>query len=296
MSEWRVVECERTEDRRKLGVFNVVKPFPWDGKTTYSDGRPALTWKHHGAGGYTREQAEALVEHLNAPEQAEDLTDMTPDLLEVYSKAFQEAHRGPARFGLSLEVGTRRGGSALMFLMLLEQLYEGLEKPYLFSVDPYGFKPYVSGKPGVEDIPIYGDPDYLAMKALLAKYPNHAHFKMTSLDFFDRMSGCSFWFPSPKPFVATHQPGEFALGEEKRMGNLAFCLLDGDHSAKTIRRELEWLWFSWAQGSVWMNPAGIVCVDNVECDPKTRPMIEADFKADFGQVGENQYAIVRGLK
>lgn len=230
-----------------------------------------------------------------------DLTDMPPEMLNLYSAVFQEAHNGPARWGLSVEVGTRRGGSALMFLLLLDKLYEGFEKPLLITVDPYGFKPYVSGKPGVEDIPIYGDPDYLAMKSLLAKWANHSHFKLESLDFFYRMQGSRYWFPGAKAFTTKSQPGEFALGEEKKMGNVTFCLLDGDHSARTIQSELGHLWggrnaLTGARTNPWMHPAGIVCVDNAGDDPKTIPALEADYNVELKRVADDICAIVRGPK
>lgn len=226
---------------------------------------------------------------------------MSPEQLAVYAAAFREAHAA-ARWGLSVEVGTRRGGSAMLFLMLLDQIYNGYEKPHLVTVDPYGCKPYVSGIPGLENIPIYGDPEYLAMKSLLAKFPAHMHFKLCSLDFFQRMHGCPYWSPGVKPFTTPTQPGEFALGEERRMSNLTFCLLDGDHSEKTISAELNHLWRGSdgdleRQRTPWMNPAGIVCVDNVESDPRTIPAIDADYRAVFGSVdGQHKYAIVRGLK
>ena len=221
-------------------------------------------------------------------------TDMDPGVLRVYEAAFREAHSGPARFGLSIEVGTRRGGSALRFLELLNELYAGFVPPLLVTVDPYGYKPYDSGIPGREKMPIYGDPDYLAMKALLAKYPNHSHFKLTSLDFFDRLYGASFWFPGAEAFTSKDQPGEFALGQEKHLGNVAFCLLEGEHSSEAIREELFCLWEPNDDPELapWMHPAGIVCIDNTDCDPETVPFLREHYRADIGPT----WAIVRGLK
>jgi len=94
-------------------------------------------------------------------------TDMPAEQLKAVGELFVEAHAA-APNGLSIEVGTRRGGSALYFLHLLEKLYGTNEKPDLFTIDPYGFKPYENGIPGTVKLPLYGEAEYLAMKALLA--------------------------------------------------------------------------------------------------------------------------------
>jgi hypothetical protein len=101
------------------------------------------------------------------------------------------------------------------------------------------------------------------------------------------MAGCPYWVPGAKPFITPNQPGEFQLGIEKRMGNLTFCLLDGDHSSKAILSELSALW-----NGGWMHPAGIVCVDNIDCDPRTAPGIRELYNAELGPT----WAIVRGVK
>lgn len=224
------------------------------------------------------------------------ISDMTKEVLHVYGEAFVEAHRA-APGGLSLEVGTRQGGSALLFLTLLNRIYEGGIKPCLFTVDPYGYKPYDSGIPGVEPAPIYGDPDYLEMKQHLAPFAFHSHFKIESLDFFDRMYNCTYWHPGEEIYKSKTQEGDFALGQRSRMGNLTFCLLDGDHNYRTIASELGHLWggrnaLTGSRINPWMNPKGTVCVDNIDCDPKTKPFIEANFNAVFGPT----WAIVKGMK
>lgn len=222
-------------------------------------------------------------------------SDMPPGQLADIAEVFIEAHRA-APWGLSVEVGTRRGGSALQFLRVLRGLYPGYRQPSLFTVDPHGFKPYNGGDPQRPLAPIYGAGEYLAMKAALAEFSNHSHFNLCSLDFFERMLGCPYWTLSEKTFVDPTQPGEFFLGEEKRMANLTFCLLDGDHSAETIAGELYRLWFSMDNG-LWMNPKGTVVVDNVECDPHTIPLLEGMYRTEVrtNSIG-GKWAIVRGHK
>lgn len=209
------------------------------------------------------------------PSALQPLTDMNEAQLRAYGAAFKEAHQA-APGGLSLEIGTRRGGSALLFLKMLEGLYpDASVRPLLLSVDPYGGKPYVGGVPGDLELGFYDTDEYVAMKQLLWSYSNHAHFLMRSVDFLERMRGTAYWQD----------------GEEHVMEALAFALLDGEHSAETIQAELHFLW-----RKRWMHPKGIVCVDNTNCDPETRPMIEAKYNAVFDTDGIEHWAIIRGLK
>lgn len=211
---------------------------------------------------------------LPANQEMQPLTDMGPPQLKAYGAAFVEAHKATPG-GMSIEVGTRRGGSALLFLKLLEGLYPEGQRPLLVSVDPYGGKPYVGGVPGDLELPLYGTDEFVAMKRLLKDHPNHAHFMMRSTDFLERLPNVPYW-----------QDGRLC-----KMANLSFALLDGEHSAETIREELSLLW----RGG-WMAPKGVVCVDNVECDPETRPLIEMRYHATFETDGDTTWAIVRGVK
>jgi len=81
------------------------------------------------------------------------------------------------------------------------------------------------------------------------------------------------------------------------MENLTFCFLDGDHSSKTIQSELGHLWgqnmLTGKETTPWMNPKGIVVVDNVECDPDTTPHLKANFNAE---IRDGTWAVVRGRK
>ena len=221
-----------------------------------------------------------------APSTSQPLTDMGEGQLKAYGAAFVEAHkRVPG--GMSLEVGSRRGGSALLFLKMLERLYpDPRTRPMLFTVDPYGGKPYVGGKPGDKEIGIYDTDEYVAMKRLLKDYPNHAHFMMASLDFLDMAQGARHW----------QDGNERRLGHPAEGGGLAFALLDGEHSADTIDSELGALWGTDGGPGSWMHPSGIVCVDNTDTDPETRPMIEADYIAEFGTDGNEHWAVIRGVK
>jgi len=141
-------------------------------------------------------------------------SDITPKTLAAYAEVFRKAHeRTPD--GLSLEVGTRSGGSALMWLQLLDELYQ--TPPFLFTVDPYGTKPYMGY--GMD----YSDDRFVQMKQLLASYPNHAHFRLTSLDFLEGVAGRPFWVKA----------------QERLITGFSFVFLDGDHSYAYVKKEIQ---------------------------------------------------------
>lgn len=200
--------------------------------------------------------------------------------LRTWADLFIEAHtRCPG--GLSLEFGTRLGGSALMFLSLLDGLYPTMStRPQLFTVDPYGNKPYKGGDHS-DGATIYGDELFTKMKDLLKNYPNHAHWKLTSGDFLTRLGGARFWtfrgeWKIDQDFV-TGAPTAFQIGEPARMGQkehgggVTFALLDGDHDSDTIELELMEL----SRG--WMLPGAIIVVDNADCSTKTWPMLQEKY-------------------
>lgn len=209
--------------------------------------------------------------------------------LRAFARAFIEAHQ--LNHGeLSVEVGTRNGGSAILFLGLLIHLYPEQHRPCLFTVDPYGSKPYNGGD--VQGVSIYSDVNYVAQKQLLAPFPNHSHFQMCSVDFFDRLHGLPYWRPGNRTAAANRSddgsPVSVPIGEKRTAGNLAFALLDGEHDSETIGLELFKLW------QRWMSANGVVVVDNVDCDPGTLPMLMKWFQADLSDNGE--WAVVRGFK
>ncbi len=150
--------------------------------------------------------------------------------------------------GPVLEIGTRCGGSALAFLDVLAETYPEHYRPMMFTVDPYGAKPYLGGEgnPVASAARIYGDPQYLQMKEWLAPYPYHAHFLLRGADFLRRLGGCPYWL----------------AGHERTIGGFSFAFLDGDHDYVTIDEELGLL-------MPLMHPNGIVLVDNVDKDIST---------------------------
>ncbi len=178
--------------------------------------------------------------------------DTSVEAYEALGDVFLKAHRD-APGGLTIEVGTRRGGSAVLMLELLWDLYPD-GQPAVISIDPYGGKPYLRGSPSAPVIQgqggLYNDEDYLAAKALLAGYPHHLLFPITSLDFLTYVyhSGLRIWRREQCLFV-TQQ-------------SLTCVYLDGDHDAATIVGEVQGFF-------PLLKVGGCIVIDNLTDDPFT---------------------------
>ena len=193
--------------------------------------------------------------------------------LNFLTATFLAAH-GAAPDGLSLEVGTRQGGSAWLFLRLLRLMYgsgDGIAPP-LFTVDPYGGKPYAGGDGAEATAGLYGPADCQQMKRLLLDFPNHQHFLLTGTAFL-RLAAERYW-----------RNGKSIEFRE----SITFALLDGDHSAEAIKDELHAL-FTWG----WMKPGGLVAVDDTHKDPKTAAVLQ-EYEV-VGQ-GNNGLVVIKGKK
>lgn len=166
-----------------------------------------------------------------------------------------EAHRQAIEDGrdsndLTIEVGSFRGQTALAILDLLQNTYTHRPPPMLFTVDPYGSKPYESGdSSGAID---YGDDIYTSQKQRLAPYPNHAHFLMRSTDFFYCVVGTPYWM----------------RGQRKLVERFRFVLLDGEHSTDVVMEEVNHI-----KNFGLMASGGRVVIDNVDKDPTLIPKL-----------------------
>ena len=136
--------------------------------------------------------------------------------------------------GNILEIGTWRGGSALVFM---EAMQESGSEGMLVTVDPWGGRPYPrSGSR-------YSDADQKASILTLAQEATDRdikwhHFKMTSLEFLKYAEGGACWYQSFK------MPYQWEL-----------AFLDGEHIFDTVSQEIEYLIPS-------MLPGGTILIDN----------------------------------
>jgi glycosyltransferase involved in cell wall biosynthesis/2-polyprenyl-3-methyl-5-hydroxy-6-metoxy-1,4-benzoquinol methylase len=154
-----------------------------------------------------------------------------------------------------LEIGTFKGASALMWLKLLQLI--GRRVPVV-TVDPYGSKPYAGGDGPARDALYTGD-TFVAMKRLLAEFPDHYHFPLESQTFLATARDLAVW----------------NAGGRVGMQRFSFALLDGEHAADTIREEVQALLLQRYTPDTrgLMAPGSLVVIDNIDADPETHSML-----------------------
>lgn len=115
-----------------------------------------------------------------------------------------------------LEIGTRSGGSALLMLRVLADVYRDGQPPFVLTVDPYGGRPY-EGAPFV-----YDERHYRAMKRALAPYANHVHYMMDSELFLRELDHLYLW----------------ADGAKRPIDRFTLVYLDGSHDPDIVWQEI----------------------------------------------------------
>lgn len=149
-----------------------------------------------------------------------------------------------------LEIGTRAGGSALLFLDAIRE--SGVPRP-LITVDPYG-KPYLSGPgehltpgaPTTIGYPPTGEECYREAQAMLSSFARehgliHIHYRMTSESFFRLWDSESLWIN----------------GKEINSNPFGLVYLDGEHTPEAVGRELTW-------ARERLHGAGLIVIDDVQ--------------------------------
>lgn len=173
-------------------------------------------------------------------DEAMNLSDHRGGLDFLYEKVLALAKDLPERVPF-LEIGTRAGGSALVFLHAI--LASGKLNRPLITVDPYGNKGYwVADK--CRDT-LYGESFYWQAMVALSLFAQehelfHVHYRMRSLDFAGIWPHIPLWHngePVPVPF--------------------GFVYLDGEHIDKTVARELEW-------AITTLHTGGLIVIDDSE--------------------------------
>lgn len=204
---------------------------------------------------------------LRIVKAVEAVSDRGHDGLLAWGRLLIEAHQRAPQ-GLTIEVGSRLGGSAVLFGALLEAMYGVDDCPPLWTVDPYGSKPYEGGDTGAAGPPIYDADVYAAAKHNLVEAHMHSHWMMESREFFRRLDGLSYWRAGEKTMrcldTATGKALERRIGEAHTAGrgSASFILLDGEHSAYAIANDFR-------AAALWLKPSGCIVVDNLKTDPKS---------------------------
>lgn len=181
------------------------------------------------------------------------LSDHQDGLDVLYKHVLEKARTVPEGIPF-VEIGTRSGGTALLILLAIKN--SRIFRP-LFTVDPYGNKPYNRGNKLI-DLD-YGETFYRGAMYRLATYCKeeglfHHHLRMLSTDFIKVFSQIDFW----------HR------GKVLDTSKFGFVYLDGDHEETCIANELSWFLPK-------MVPEGLIVIDDAEYVYNSKVPIISDF-------------------
>ena len=143
----------------------------------------------------------------------------------IYETALKYAKELPPEY-IFMEIGCWKGGSTMALMQAVKD--SGIDR-WVWSVDPYGSKPFKLGdkiqpEADYNDTEVY--PDAMYNFATFAKElgVKHYHWRMRSDDFFKIIDKIDFY---DKGEIITPQFG--------------FVYIDGDHDGDVVKEEMEWL-------------------------------------------------------
>lgn len=156
-----------------------------------------------------------------------------------------------------VETGTRSGHASIL---MLKAIKETNNNRWLFTIDPYGNKPYGHGKDIYTNFD-YGEQHYRNAQYSLSKYAFdndllHYHYRLKSEEFEKVKSLTEFW----------HNGGKV----EPKYG---FIYLDGEHTTKAVLKELEYF-------LPRMHPEGGIVIDDVSLIDVDALPIKGEVKHD----------------
>lgn len=169
-----------------------------------------------------------------------NLSDHIQNLDYLYGRVLEKAKQLPEHIPF-LEIGTRAGGSALAFLFAIKE--SGRRKRPLFTIDPYGNKPYLRGSEILNMD--YGEHFYRTAMRYLSQYSfdnklSHQHWRLTSIDYMTIRDSIDIWYDG--------QLLENTYG---------FVYLDGAHEEQTIATEISYFYPRLCEG-------GLLVIDDSE--------------------------------
>lgn len=167
----------------------------------------------------------------------EGYMDKTAGVDKLYEKALEVACRLPEKYSF-FEIGSWRGGSAVAIMQAIKD--SGKTDRWMFTIDPYGSKPFGLGdKVVIADH--YHEEDYRYAMKFMSDYAldnklNHCHFRMLSGDYFNLEF--DFWHKGKKRNIV---PG--------------FAYLDGEHTPRDVLAEFTYF-------NVRMPKGGAIVIDD----------------------------------
>ena len=180
----------------------------------------------------------------------------------IYDFALQFARELPDSL-IFMEIGCWKGGTTTALQQAVRD--SGKKDRWVWSVDPYGSKPFKLGM-GIQEEADYNEDIYRDAMAAMSGYAlangiNHHHWRMTSDDFFRILPQVQFYHHG-----AVINP------------KFGFVFIDGDHSPDTVERELNHL--------IPIMPSGMIALDDVpyitaEERPTVKRVIDGSMQDSF---------------
>lgn len=170
----------------------------------------------------------------------------------IYDMALEYSKRLPANY-IFMEIGCWRGGSTMALMQAVKD--SGVDR-WVWSVDPYGSKPFKLGM-GIQQEADYNEDIYRSAMTNMSTFAEelgvkHYHWRMTSDDFMKVVETIDFW------------DGGKTIAPE-----FGFVYIDGDHNCYTVEREMLWL-----VDRMPDNKSMIVLDDVPYIDMQDRPIIK----------------------
>lgn len=166
-------------------------------------------------------------------EEISQFTDHPHGVEKIYENALRLSKKLPEEC-IFMEIGCWKGGSAMAIMQAIAD--SGVDR-WLFTVDPYGSKPFKLID-FIQDEADYNEDLYreamLNLSAMAHKLKvKHYHWRLTSDDFMTAVEMCEFWDKGK-----TIEP------------KFGFTYIDGDHNCYTVEREMNWLVRHMEQGMI----------------------------------------------
>lgn len=142
----------------------------------------------------------------------------------VYEKALEYSKSLPEDY-IFMEIGCWKGGTTMAIMQAVKD--SGKDR-WVFSVDPYGTKPFRLGTT-IQESAIYDEPIYRDAMENFALYAKklgvkHYHWRLMSEDFMAIADKIKFW-----------DNGKVI---DMKFG---FVYIDGDHDGEVVEEEILWL-------------------------------------------------------
>lgn len=188
----------------------------------------------------------------------------------IYDLALQYSQQLPEEYTF-MEIGCWKGGTTMA---LMQAVKDSGKDRWVFSVDPYGSKPFKLGD-GIQEEADYNELIYRDAMDNFATYAKqlgvkHYHWRLESDDFMDVADKVKFW----------------DKGQTIPM-KFGFVYIDGDHDGEVVGREMNWL-----KPRMLTGKSMIVLDDVPYITVKNQPIIQQALDEGF-QDNHRGYWVVR---